>query len=701
METSAVQPSFTSTLLTRSLAITGVAGMAITQPVLDLFGRNPEFFIAGNYSDRQIIWFAIIVMSLPAAFGIALTAIAMAVDRRAGSAVFGIVIGLLGGAWTLALLRTAGIDPLVFVVVLAVVGAALIAFGVMRTRPLRLLACYLAVANLGFAALFLLGSRTAELVAGGTALDLGRVEVPGVRGPVVVIVLDEFAAATIMRPNGEINADRYPGFAELASVSTWFRNASSQHNLTHRAVPQILEGRIGEEGVLPTADDHPRNLFTLLGGDLPVARYESVTDMCPDSICDPPPPRSLSRALEDASIVYGHRVLPPALRDDLAAIDDSWGGFGVDDTGGGVDAAAGDDGDEPSYIQQAYSHWRGLGADERSPLGQAGIMSAQVEAITAEPALHFVHIAIPHRPWVLSRTGIGTSFLPEIVTDPSDPAYDFENRMEFQLHSMQVGAADSLVADLLERLQALPNWDDTLLVVTSDHGTNLTPPNLGRMRITEENREEALRIPLFIKAPGQTEGEVRDDSAQTIDVLPSIVDLLDVDVDWEYDGHSLFDGSDATIEPRVADDVESVLEIARRRAEEFPYGDDWVALAAVGDHGELVGREVDEFTIGEASAYRVTIDQADEFESLPTPDGEMPFALSGRVDGPDNPPELLVAVNGRLAGVIGGYRPAGGGWTLMGYVADLYVEGANDVAVYEVEDDGTAVTLRPAEQPVG
>jgi hypothetical protein len=37
----------------------------------------------------------------------------------------------------------------------------------------------------------------------------------------------------------------------------------------------------------------------------------------------------------------------------------------------------------------------------------------------------------------------------------------------------------------------------------------------------------------------------------------------------------------------------------------------------------------------------------------------------------------------------------------MGYVADLYVEGANDVAVYEVEDDGTAVTLRPAEQPVG
>ena len=81
-------------------------------------------------------------------------------------------------------------------------------------------------------------------------------------------------------------------------------------------------------------------------------------------------------------------------------------------------------------------------------------------------------------------------------------------------------------------------------MVTSDHGSNLTPPDLGRMRITDANREEAYRVPLFIKAPGQTVGEVRDDSAQVIDVVPSIVDLLDAEVDWEFDGHSLFDGSD-------------------------------------------------------------------------------------------------------------------------------------------------------------
>ena len=144
----------------------------------------------------------------------------------------------------------------------------------------------------------------------------------------------------------------------------------------------------------------------------------------------------------------------------------------------------------------------------------------------------------------------------------------------------------------------MPNWDETLLVVTSDHGSNLTPPDLGRMRITDANREEAFRVPLFVKAPGQTSGEVRDDSAQMIDVLPSIVDLLDADVDWDFDGHSLFDGTAPTVEPQVSTDVAAALDIAVRRSEEFPYGDDWIGLAAVGANGDLVGRDVAEFTVG-------------------------------------------------------------------------------------------------------
>ena len=80
---------------------------------------------------------------------------------------------------------------------------------------------------------------------------------------------------------------------------------------------------------------------------------------------------------------------------------------------------------------------------------------------------------------------------------------------------------------------------------------------------------------------------------------------------------------------------------------------------------------------------------------MPTADGEMPFVVSGTVDGPQQPPELVVAVNGRLAGVLGGFVPEGEGWTFIGYLADLYRPGANDVTVYEVARSESDVALRP------
>ena len=680
----------------RAFVIFGISGLAVAQPILDLFGNNPEFFVAGNYGSAQIILFALIVALVPPAVGCFVVAGATLINERTGSIAFSVVTMVFGAAFALAVLRTIGVDPIGLVVLLALAAGGALMYVVVRTQGGRLLATYLSAANLVFVGLFVLSSPASRLVTGGSDSAVGDLTIPELGGPVVVIVLDEFPAATIMRPDGTINADRFPGFADLASVSTWFRNASSQYHLTHRAVPSILDGRIPDEDDLPIAADHPRNLFTLLGNDIPVVRYESVTDLCPSSICDEPDRQSIFRALKDASIVYGHRVLPAALRDELPAIDNSWGSYGAEDS---VGAGTSEDADGQSYIEQAYTQWTSLGADERSPSGQAGVMQDNIEAIGAEPAVHFVHVALPHRPWVLSRTGITTSYVPELVRDPADPSYEFESRLEFQIHSMQVGAADALISELLDQLRSLPDWEDTLLVVTSDHGTNLTPPKIGRMRITDENREEIYRVPLFIKAPGQTDGDVRDTSAQTIDILPSIIDLLGIDAEWEFDGHSLFDGSEPHTAPLVSTDVDAVLAIARDRGAEFPYSDNWIGLAAVGDNGDLVGRDVDEFSLGDVSDWSIRLRDADLFASLPTESGQMPFALTGTVSGPAEPPELLVAVNGRFAGVVGGYRPDGNRWEFYGYVADLYRTGSNDVVVYEAVRDAGDVTLREVEQP--
>jgi Sulfatase len=686
-------------LRSRALIVLGLSGLAVAQPLLDLFGNNPEFFVAGNYSRAQIVVFALLIALVPPLVGIGATAASTFVDRRAGTVVFGVVVAALAGAFLLAVLRTLEVDATVVVFGLAIVGGVGVAVLVVRTRGAQLFVSYLAAANLLFVGSFLFFSPTSELVAGGSSEDLGSVDVPAVPGPVVVMVLDEFPAATIMRGDGSLNAERYPGFAELAAASTWFRNASSSYNLTHRAVPMVLTGTIGDEDDLPTYHDHPRNLFTLLGEDVPVRRYESVTDLCPPSVCDPAPRQPLSQAIEDASVVYGHRVLPSSLRDELPAIDNSWGAYGAEDDQGRVESESAAETSGQSHIEEAYSRWTGLEADERSPRGQAGVLRDEIDAIEGSPALHFVHVALPHRPWVLSRTGIATSYEPELITDPGAPGYAFGARLDAQLHAMQVGAVDTLVGELVDHLRSLATWEQTLLVVTSDHGSNLTPPDIGRMKVTDANREEVFRVPLFIKAPGEVDGEIRDDSAQVLDVLPSIVDLLDADVNWEFDGHSLFDGSTAHTAPRVSTDVEAAFEIAQRRAEDFPHGDDWTALAAVGENGDLIGRRVDDFTVGEPSSYRATLEQDELLRDLPTAEGTMPFVLAGTVTAADGsteePPELVAAVNGTLAGVVGGYRSAGSGWDFTGYVADFYREGVNVVVLYEVRRDGSSVSLRP------
>src|SRR5687768_2644153 len=191
-------------LRTRSLVVLGLSSLAVAQPLLDLFGRNPEFFVAGNYSTAQIVWFALLITLLPPLIGIAAICLATLINRRAGTVVYGIVVAVLGAAFVLAVLRTIGVDPFVVVILVALAGGAAAVVLALRTHAGRLLLSYLAAANLAFVVLFLFASPTAKLIAGDGTGDLGQVTVPEVGSPVVVLVLDEFPAATIMRADGTI-----------------------------------------------------------------------------------------------------------------------------------------------------------------------------------------------------------------------------------------------------------------------------------------------------------------------------------------------------------------------------------------------------------------------------------------------------------------------------------------------------------------
>lgn len=78
--------------------------------------------------------------------------------------------------------------------------------------------------------------------------------------------------------------------------------------------------------------------------------------------------------------------------------------------------------------------------------------------------------------------------------------------------------ADKLLGDFIAGLKAMGKWDDTLLVVTSDHGNART----GAHPITDE---ESRLCPLAIAGPGIAPGAVLK-SPESIDLIPTICFLM-------------------------------------------------------------------------------------------------------------------------------------------------------------------------------
>ena len=82
-------------------------------------------------------------------------------------------------------------------------------------------------------------------------------------------------------------------------------------------------------------------------------------------------------------------------------------------------------------------------------------------------------------------------------------------------------------------------YDKSLIVVAADHGVAF-PKRRERRRLGRETAAEIAPVPLFIKAPGQKRGRVDDAWVSTIDILPTIFDVLDLDPKVKMDGRSAF-----------------------------------------------------------------------------------------------------------------------------------------------------------------
>jgi arylsulfatase A-like enzyme len=108
----------------------------------------------------------------------------------------------------------------------------------------------------------------------------------------------------------------------------------------------------------------------------------------------------------------------------------------------------------------------------------------------------------------------------------------------YREHLLQVGYVDRVLGQIVRRLRATGLWDESLFVVTADHGCSFLPGDHERT-VNRSNVGDIAPVPLFVKTPRERAGRVDDRSARTIDVVPTIAAVLGVRIPWRIDGSSL------------------------------------------------------------------------------------------------------------------------------------------------------------------
>ncbi len=673
---------------------------ALAQPLFSLLSDNPEFFAARGSAPADVIVFALLLVAVPPLVLLGIEVLIGLVAPAARRFTHLGLIALLAAVVFVQALKDAlgSSDVLLIVVALALGAVAAVLYA--RAEPVRSFMSVLTPAPLAFLVLFLFISPVSKITLAdeASAKSVGNVA----RVPVVMVVFDEFPSTSLMDARRNIDRERYPGFARLARDGTWFRNAHTIYDSTTRAVPAIMDGNYPEKDTLPTSSEHPNSIFALLGKTHRMNVSEEATTVCPRDLCtdartEEPFLDRLGSMTDDLSLVYAHVVTPPAIERDLPSVSENWGNFGADAGGGEV---SGSPGAATPSAEEAQTR-ANLNGNRRQRFEE------WTDAIQPgnRPALNFKHALLPHVPWQYLPDGqLYRRQADDPVSNLSRQSYPDAGQVDqLQMrHLLQLGFADLEIQRLISHLEQTDAYDKSLIVVTADHGVSFKQGQFDRRKATEENFDEVSPVPLFVKEPGQEKGRVDDSIVETTDILPTIADVLGIELPDKTDGSSAF-----SAEVRGREEVKMLKrdlsgwirldgdEFERRKREElakkvrlFGTGADGPdRIFRIGPNQGLLGTSVAGLGTAGDSQARISLIGAEDLNDVDPDGGYVPIWIVGKVSGGSGDDRnVAVSVNGTIRAVGNSFRLATGGDELVSVMLppSALEEGENEVNVYEV-----------------
>lgn len=469
--------------------------------------------------------------------------------------------------------------------------------------------------------------------------------------PVVMIVFDEFCGLTLQNEDRHIDAVRFPQFARLAKTSNWYRNATTSSGQTIDALPTLLSGVAPNSGRQAIARDYPQNLFQLIheSQQYEMVVFEPVSRLCDEQVNNNRRiPRSLGEQLHalcvTSACVYPHLVLADDTPVPLPAIPKAWFGLAQPSS------------DDRLRRQGLMRYFWDADRDVQ--------INHFLDCVRDRPAseFYFMHVVLPHFPWQFLPSGNyyvaqeNTLMAPLGTDHETWIDNEFACTLAWQKYLLQVGYMDQWLGQLMDRLHDEEIFDECLLIVTADHGVSFMPGH-SRRKPDGENLAEIMSIPLFVKLPGQSEGQVLNRNAESIDVFPTIADVLQQSQPLPMDGHSLLDTStrerprktitfekDSTITEAAFPQAEKAL---RRQRNVVGSGTAKDRVFRIGPRPEWIGRSLDRFKISDGSKVANIVDYQ---QSRMIEKGHyVPVLIDGQLENFDeqaNPTNLVCAIEG-------------------------------------------------------
>jgi len=98
------------------------------------------------------------------------------------------------------------------------------------------------------------------------------------------------------------------------------------------------------------------------------------------------------------------------------------------------------------------------------------------------------------------------------------------------LYDSEISFTDHYIGKVLEKLKELELYEDALIIFTADHGEELAEKEDKWIGHAKKLSQTLIHVPLIIKLPGNKKKLIVDDYVGTIDILPTVVDFLDIKI---------------------------------------------------------------------------------------------------------------------------------------------------------------------------